>query len=628
MAPRKSVGRTSTATPARTTRATSAVAVDSSSARRTTRATSQRPAREGSEQPGIRDDVVNNPQLPELQTQQSYAYGSTKTPNLPEQLGGKDPTTLRQIADNIDDEMDDSQFQKEVESSPALGRTRQTTSRERSRVPAGKPKPAQNDKEARIAAWADSLDESQLDDIPEEDSSEAQDDATHKDTDPSSFPSVILDHSYNYERGLRKPRPAYQLEEKGPSILQRTGENLRDGAASVWEKLANVRDSVLMWLGRMGDSTATALKAVPDSRLVAATVTLLAATILVAAAGFLFCSLYTRMLCDPTSPSVIGLNLQKFCGSCQVTPTTFDFSDADSQDISKVTNVLSSLSRQIQEVERRLGQRIDKNQAGLEPEMDLLRQQHSDLSNHLHNMQYSQSSISSEGIASPLIPKINFFAPSNGAIIIPTRSSPTRARQKSFPLRFLLRTVGMTKYQANPPIAALEPWQDVGDCWCGPDVVEGQDVLRLAVTTREMIYPTELVVEHLPAKGSLSPGTAPRKLQLWADFSHVSFDDWNRLRLSDLQEGNVLSSRHAKLGEMDYDTSGMRSHVQSFRLDVNQHGQFHYAKDFTLRVKENYGASFSCLYRVRLHGMPFDAPADIRRDGDWFVDHGYESESD
>jgi hypothetical protein len=629
MAPRRSVNRTASATPARSTRATGAVAVDSPPIRRSTRASSQ--------QPGVRDDVVNNPKLPELQTQQSYAYGATKTPNLPQQLG-KDLGDMRQIVDTIDDDVVSQQRGQKSSSSPPP-RQQRGSSQEPTQVPtqrsqrSAQPTARQSstrDKHARVEAWADSLEDSQLDDVPEEDDDESElpDDATHKDTDPSSFPDVMIDHSYNYERGLRKPRPAVVVRKKGPSILQRSRASLQAAGTGVKCALSNASRSCTAWFGRVGNATAKALQGVPDSPLVAGTVTLLVVTLLIIITGFIFCSVYTRLLCSPSSTSIIATNMQKICGSCSASPPTFNFSPEDTQDLGKITTAISALNQQMQALEQRLSRRIDSNQAALEAEMNALKIQHNTLSTLLHDMQYSQPAQTDSNIASPLIPKINFFAPSNGALVHPLLSSPTRAHKRGWPARLFMMATGLTKYQSHPPVVALEPWQDIGDCWCGPDVppTSQSDVLRLAVTTREMLFPTELVIEHFPPQGSLRPDTAPKTLELWADFGHLGYDEWQKLQLADMQEENVLGPRYAKLGQMEYNTDPGSNHVQRFRLDVNQHGLLHYARDFTLRVKENYGAEFGCLYRVRLHGLPLSAKEGVQHSDAWVSGSGYATE--
>jgi hypothetical protein len=615
-----------------------AVAVDSPPIRRSTRATSQ--------QPGVRDDIVNNPQLPKLETQQSYAYGATKTPNLPQQLGN--PGDLQQIVDTIDGDVEQgveqiqsqvSQQRRQTSSSPPPSRQQRGSSQEPTQVPTQKSQrssqptvrqPSTRDKHARVEAWADSLDESQLDNVPEEDEDESElpDDATHRDTDPSSFPDVAIDHSYNYERGLRRPRPAVVVRKKGLSVFQRSCASLKAAGTGVKRSLSNASRSCTAWFGRMGNVTAKALQNVPDSPLVAGTITLLVATSLVAIAGFLFCSVYSRLLCSPSSTSIIATNMQKFCGICTASPTTFNFSPEDSQDLGKITAAISALNQQMQAIEQRLSRWIDSNHAALEAEMNTLKIQHNTLSTLLHDMQYSQPAQVDSNVASPLIPKINFFAPSNGALVHPLLSSPTRARQRRWPTRLFMKVTGLTRYQSNPPVMALEPWQDVGDCWCGPDVPldSASDVLRLAVTTREMLFPTELVIEHFPAQGSLRPDTAPKTLELWADFGHLGYDEWQKLQLADMQDDNVLGPRYAKLGQMEYVTDPGSNHVQRFRLDVNQRGLLHYAMDFTLRVKNNYGAEFGCLYRVRLHGLPLSAKEGIQYSDGRVSRSGYATE--
>ena len=156
---------------------------------------------------------------------------------------------------------------------------------------------------------------------------------------------------------------------------------------------------------------------------------------------------------------------------------------------------------------------------------------------------------------------------------------------------------------SKDPMTALEPWHDVGDCWCAASPYEG-DYVRLHVTAHEHIYPTELVVEHFPLAGTREPGTAPKSLELWADFSQMNKEEQDRLQIPKMQGNNVFDAQFARLGIMHYDASLGVNHVQSFRLDVNQQGLLHYAKTYVLRVTSTYGADNACLYRVRLHGVP------------------------
>ena len=176
------------------------------------------------------------------------------------------------------------------------------------------------------------------------------------------------------------------------------------------------------------------------------------------------------------------------------------------------------------------------------------------------------------------------------------------------------------------PTTALAPWHDVGDCWCAATADEG-DYVRLHVPTHEYIYPTEVIVEHFPSAGTRDPGTAPRNLELWADFSGMKIEERERLEIPKMQESNVLDAQFAQLGVMQYDASPDVSHVQTFRLNVNQRELLHYAKTFVLRVTSTYGADNACLYRIRLHGVPIDAStSDGEGSQDYYQRQGYISD--
>ena len=615
MPPRRSLGRNATATPARSTRASSAVPVTNSASRRVTRALSQQP-----------EDGVANPNLPELQTAQSYAYGSSKIPGLPEQLVARERMTLQDMADKIETGVEQAgqrvkghaqDVQATIEVHGPAGRTRGRTSRDLSSEPPQEPenkvgKPPV-EKEKRTAAWAESLEDEQLEDIPEEEDSgsAAQDDESKRDTEPSSFPEGLYERSYNYERGVRKSRPAPQPEDDTSSLASRSRDAFKRLVISIRKALSYIMVATAQWFVRLGRSIAIATRELPESPIFSTTVKMLVATLLLGTISFLFCSVYTRS-CDSSSTSLIATNLQKFCGSCTAPTTTYDFSRSDPQDFTKLSTTLAQINKHIADLERRLTTKIDSKHNAVESEMDSLRRQHTELTNHLANIQHHGSS-SSDTIASPLMSQVNFFAPSNGAIINYQSTSPTRQKTESLPLRVLKSAFRVHKYTALPPITALEAWHDVGDCWCASDVAAGQDYIRLSVSTRGMIYPTELILEHYPAAGSLDPTTAPKEVELWADFSHLDRPTWKRLGLSDMQQGNVLGENYALVGKRQYKVGSGAHHVQAFRLDVNQQGLFHHARSFTLRVKSSWGSDHVCLYRVRLHGVGVEAVEETGR---------------
>ncbi|RMZ88992.1 hypothetical protein DV736_g3785, partial [Chaetothyriales sp. CBS 134916] len=372
------------------------------------------------------------------------------------------------------------------------------------------------------------------------------------------------------------------------------------------QELADILRTILDLLRRMLHTATQAVLELPELPAFATGTKVLFCACLVAGASMLFCFLFSRLACDPHSTSIVSQNLQKICGSCGSTTSIppIDLSGLRQQDVSGLSKALHSIQSQIVLLESRLGQKFDLQQAELEAEVESLKHQQVEMSTHIASLQvhHQPVSFSGDGIASPLLPRVNFFAPSNGAIVDPSRSSPTKAKAMWLMKRAMLRALGITQTVAKGPMTALEPWQDVGDCWCAASRDEG-DYIRLHVTTQEYIYPNELVVEHFPFSGSLNPGTTPKDLELWASVSELTEEERRRLRIAELQEDNhILGRDFARLGVMKYDVSSSLSpanvnHVQSFGLDANQRGAalMVYARQFVLRITSTYGADNACL---------------------------------
>ncbi|EXJ84757.1 hypothetical protein A1O3_05429 [Capronia epimyces CBS 606.96] len=616
MPPRRSAARASSVTPIRA----------ASPSRRSTRGSSvltpedaipKRVTRGGSQQPSLAEGALNNPKLPEVQIQQSYAYGSSKTPVLPAQLVARNKMNLREMAETIDAGVEQAQqhLQTHIEETRAnlqtetrAERARRRASREASGEGSVASDDVEKDKTQRVAAWASSLESGQLDEIPEEDSSSVRstpDDATHKDTDPSSFPSGIFDHSYNYERGLR--RPNVTVRRRGAeSSLQQAWKASKAAADHSRQTVSHILISVSHWLSRLFRASGRAVDDLPNSPFILVLVNLLFALLVASAAAFLFCYTYTNYVCDPYSSSPIGQTLQKYCGGCTRSPSDLlNLTSGDGGDLSRLSTALTGIHSQIRAIESRLSDKLESQYAVVDKDIEALRKQHSELSNHISGLRAGRPA-SSGDVASPVIAKVNFFAPNNGAKIEPRLTSPTRQRPLRLVPRVILRMAGMTIYETKQAITALMPWQDVGDCWCSSANPSKQDSMRLGVKVTEMIFPTELVVENYPNAGSRFPGSTPKKIEVWADFDHLDSREWEGLaiRQMQVQADGTMGPTFALIGELEYDASVEANHVQAFPLAVNQHRHLYAARSFVIRVMSNHGSDHTCLYRVRMHGVP------------------------
>lgn len=485
-------------------------------------------------------------------------------------------------------------------------RAHRRASRENSQEPSAGVEDVEKNNTQRVAAWASSLESSQLDEIPEEDvqRSISDDVASHKDTDPSSFPSGMFEHSYNYERGLRRPNiTVRQIEQP---FLHKMWDVSKQYVQQTGDKASQLSSSLLDWTWQLLQESGRVIKDLPNSSIIPLFIHFLFVILVMAATSLILCYSYSHFICDPYTTSPVGLTLQRYCGSCVRTPDgLLNVTSGNNADLSKLSATLTNLNSQIRALELRLNDKIDTQFAKRKEDMETMRQQQSELSNRIEGLKFERTA-SSGDVASPVIPKINYFSPKHGALVEPRLTSPTLLSPLSFGRRVLLRLVGSTYYQTQHAETALSAWQDVGDCWCSSSALTAQDTMRLGVRTARLIYPTEIVLENYPVAGSRAPGATPKRIEIWADFEHLDSRAWMALDIRSMQGNSPIGPSWGMIGQMEYDASKEAAHVQAFRLDVNGHSNIYSAQTFVVRIVSNYGSDFTCLYRVRMHGVELD----------------------
>ncbi|PYH31758.1 uncharacterized protein BO87DRAFT_119810 [Aspergillus neoniger CBS 115656] len=220
----------------------------------------------------------------------------------------------------------------------------------------------------------------------------------------------------------------------------------------------------------------------------------------------------------------------------------------------------------------------------------------------------------------PTEQKTNFLSIGLGVLVIPGLTSPT-VGHKLNPLQWAYVKLWRGSYYrpASPPLAALAPWEDYGDCWCS---TPRDGMSQIGIDLGQKIVPEEVAVEHMPKTATLKPENAPREMELWAQYvlvqkgasrharTHASIHKpiMNALRSAwptedptAYSDDPLLGPSYYRVGKFTYDIHGSH-HVQLFQLDAVIDSPELRVDRVVFRATSNWGGNHTCIYRLKLFG--------------------------
>ena len=199
---------------------------------------------------------------------------------------------------------------------------------------------------------------------------------------------------------------------------------------------------------------------------------------------------------------------------------------------------------------------------------------------------------------------MNFFSPKLGASIDPRLTSPTHANTLNWKQKLYMSLVWIPG--PLPPAAVLEDWDEAADCWCAAASDKGKAQVGISIPYR--VTPSKWTLEHTWKEGTFDISSAPKRIELWLQFSEEGAAKVRNARAEYLEgiatcsEPSGLDATFVCVGKALYDIDGP-GHVQTFDLDVDLKSLHVASSSAVVRVTENYGQEWTCLYRVRLHGV-------------------------
>lgn len=201
-----------------------------------------------------------------------------------------------------------------------------------------------------------------------------------------------------------------------------------------------------------------------------------------------------------------------------------------------------------------------------------------------------------------LMKSVNYFSAALGAVVNPHLTSPTYQKGQPNLLATAWSYLPFSSVpSAHPAVAALEGWDETGDCWCAA-ASSDRGKAQLGVIMPRSIIPTSFTVEHMPSQGTFDIGAAPQELEMWVKAPEFDGSE-DKVAALPPCSGTPPALDYVCIGQGRYDVHGT-NHVQNFPLysgvDVGR------VNEAVVRVVSNWGRPWTCLYRVRMHGKGED----------------------
>ncbi|KAF2396723.1 hypothetical protein EJ06DRAFT_231347, partial [Trichodelitschia bisporula] len=201
----------------------------------------------------------------------------------------------------------------------------------------------------------------------------------------------------------------------------------------------------------------------------------------------------------------------------------------------------------------------------------------------------------------PLSHMKNFFSPQLGATVDGIMTTPTWKSGHRHPwwYKALFWLPGQL-----PPLQALEPWTEPGNCWCSPLNKYGH--IQLAVDMAHTVHARALSIDGPVFDAVLDVGGMPRSVEVWLQ-GEMDWDALGRMRIVDAPCKFAVPKRERGeagwwcVSVFEYAFGpGVGGGAQTFEfVEGAEHIR---ATRAVVRVTGNYGANHTCLYRVLLHG--------------------------